>query len=328
MLALRQGGGMSKASITDIAPVLQGSPEVSLESRLPELGAEIKAALSQKGAVLLRGFAAEGDNLAEQVLASIGRELLDDAFWSTPRTGVSKKTFTATEYASDRSISLHSEMSYMKAWPRLIAFHALEVADEGGETTVCDVDAVSEQLAPVIGRFAEQGVIYQRTYRPGVDIPWQKAFQTDDRDRVAEIAGKVGMQVEWLGKDVLRTRHAAQGTVAAEDGRPLWFNQTHIFHPANLPDASRASLEKLFGADQMPRSSYYGDGEIIEDEVVRRANTAFDETAIGIAWQKGDVVVLDNMRYAHGRSPFKGNRRLHVALANQHAAPRRTPAFN
>lgn len=287
---------------------------------------QVKQTLIDRGGVMLRGFRAEAETTAEEVLGRVGYELLDDAFWSTPRTGVARKTFTATEYSSDRSISLHSEMSYMTKWPRLIAFHALVVAEEGGATTICELEPVSQALGPVLARFQDHGVIYQRTYRKGVDVPWQKAFQTEDKARVAEIARSIGMELNWIG-DVLQTRHAAQGCVSTEDGRPLWFNQTHVFHPANLAPNALASLIKLFGRDQLPRNAFYGDGAEITDETVHAVNAAFDERAFGIPWRAGDVVILDNMRFAHGRAPFKGSRKLHVAMANQFEATRRTPLF-
>ncbi len=312
--------------LAELIGVIEAPGPVDICEWVDANASRVKETLTERGGVMLRGFRAEADTIAEEVLGRIGHELLDDAFWSTPRTGVAKKTFTATEYSSDRSISLHSEMSYMTRWPRLIAFHALVVAEEGGATTLCELGPVSEALAPVMAKFRDKGVIYQRTHRKGVDVPWQKAFQTEDRARVAEIASTIGMELNWIG-DVLQTRHAAQGCVADESGRPLWFNQTHVFHPANLAPAALASLTKLFGKDQLPRNAFYGDGSEISDETVHQVNAAFDERAVGIPWRAGDLVILDNMRFAHGRAPFKGSRKLHVAMANQHEAPRRTPLF-
>ncbi len=63
--------------------------------------------------------------------------------------------------------------------PRYVAFHSLIVAKEGGETTICNVDKVTEALGDRILPFAEKGVLYRRTFQQGVDIPWQKAFQTE-----------------------------------------------------------------------------------------------------------------------------------------------------
>lgn len=288
---------------------------------------EIQQRMLDHGMVMLRGFDSADEQTAERALGQIGYELLDDAFWSTPRKGVSGKTFTATEFTATRSIQLHSEMSYMPAWPRLIAFHALVVADEGGATTVCDIQAVSRELGDLMAPFRDKGVIYQRTHRPGVDVPWKTAYQTQDRAEVERIAKLIDMELTWLPNDILQTRHRAQGTVATEDGESLWFNQTNIFHPANLPPEARDQMTKLFGVNGLPRNAFFGDGSPIPDETLNRVNDTFNRHAYGVPWQVGDVLFIDNMRFAHGRAPFKGARKLHVAMANQHKLPKRTPLF-
>jgi len=286
--------------------------------------AEAREALSTHGAVLLRGpvFREDGVEVAMEV---IDDELLDDAFWSTPRSKVGGKTLTATEYPSPRTIHPHSEMAYMATWPRYVAFHSLIVAEEGGETTICNVDKVTEALGDRILPFAEKGVLYRRTFQQGVDIPWQKAFQTDDPADVEEVAQRNGMSIEWLDGDALVTTHRAQGTVKGEDGRPLYFSQAHLFHESAIDPEARDKIIQLFGRDRLPRQSFYGDGSPITESDVQAVRDAFDSALTGMKWKPGDVLILDNMRYAHGRMPFKGARKLHVSMARAQDLPERTP---
>lgn len=312
------------AQLEDMVDVIVGAGE-AVEEWVLKNRTRIAESVEAKGGILLRGFQAEAAETAERVLSALDLELLDDAYWSTPRSGVSKKTFTATEYASARSISLHSEMSYMKSWPRLVAFHAIVVAEEGGETTISNVDAATAEIGDVVDEFAEKGVIYQRTHHAGVDIPWRKAYQTESRDEVERIARDAGMEISWLANDVLQTRHAAQGCVTNERGAPLYFNQSNLFHPANLPPGAEAQLTQLFGKDFLPRNAFFGDGSPISPETVRRVNAAFDKGSYGVPWRPGDVFIVDNMRHAHGRRPFKGARKLHVAMAMRHSVAARTP---
>jgi hypothetical protein len=219
-------------------------------------------------------------------------------------------------------------MAYMKGWARFIAFHALEVADEGGETTVCDIDLVSADLGSVVDSFAAHGVTYQRTHHPGIDVAWQKAYRTESKAEVEEIGKRAGMQLTWLPGDILRTRHSAQGAIRSETGASLYFSQAHLFHPANLPTPAYNSLVALLGAENLPRNAFYGDGSEIAPETIKAINESFDRNTMKMKWQVGDVLILDNMRYAHGRMPFKGKRKLHVALANLQTIPERTPLFN
>lgn len=285
---------------------------------------EARDALAEAGAVLLRGPVLR-DDAVEVAMEIIDDELLDDAFWSTPRTKVQGKTLTATEYPSPRTIQLHCEMAYMKTWPRYVAFHSLIVAEEGGQTTICDVDAVSRQLGDLVQPFAEKGVTYRRTFQRGVDIPWQTAFQTQDRADVEEVGRRLGMKVEWVDGDALITTHNAQGAFRAEDGRAIYFNQAHLFHESALDPEAREQIIAAFGRDRLPRQSFYGDGTPIADETAATVRRAFEENQTAMFWQPGDVLILDNMRFAHGRLPFKGARKLHVSMARAQDLAERTP---
>jgi hypothetical protein len=60
---------------------------------------------------------------------------------------------------------------------------------------------------------------------------------------------------------------------------------------------------------------YYGDGSPREDAVMQEISTVYWETAVSFTWQEGDILMLDNMLTAHARNPFKGERKIVVALA-------------
>lgn len=318
---------MSDWELGSLVPLICSADGSEVSAWIGRNRGQVEETLNAAGAVLLRGFVATDPQTVELALAKLSDQLLDDAFWSTPRKGVSGKTFTATEFTATRSIQLHSEMSYLPAWPRLIAFHALVVAEEGGATTLCDLATASRELGGLMAPFQERGVIYQRTHRPGVDVPWKTAFQTEDRAEVARIAKLIDMELTWLPNDTLQTRYKAQGTVQTEGGETLWFNQTNIFHPANLPEQARDQMTKLFGINGLPRNAFFGDGAPIPDDTLHAVNAVFDRHAVGVPWQVGDLLLVDNMRFAHGRAPFKGARKLHVAMAERYTRATRTPLF-
>lgn len=301
---------------------------ISSEDELVAAGwtTQVKSALRSHGAALIRGPIFRND-AAEIALSKIDDELLEDAFWSTPRTKVAGKTLTATEYPSPRTIPLHSEMAYMRTWPRFVCFHAIHVAEKGGETTICNIDQVSSRLGDKLKPFAEKGVTYRRTFQKKVDVAWQQAFQTEKRSDVEEIGQRIGMKIEWLPNDILRTSHTAQGTITSEDGRPIYFNQSHLFHPSSLDAPVRQALEKAFGADRLPRQVVFGDGSPIPESDLSAVRGSFNEYQTKMCWHPGDILILDNLRFAHGRLPFSGSRRLHVSLARQTTGTKRIPLF-
>ncbi|MGC4093529.1 MAG: TauD/TfdA family dioxygenase [Polyangiaceae bacterium] len=64
---------------------------------------------------------------------------------------------------------------------------------------------------------------------------------------------------------------------------------------------------------------YYGDGQPIEDEVLAEIGAAYSALEIAFPWQRGDVLMVDNMLVSHGRRPFKGARKTLVAMAEAYS---------
>jgi alpha-ketoglutarate-dependent taurine dioxygenase len=286
----------------------------------------VKSGLSDAGLVLLRGFDTEDASTLKNTLAAFGADPMTDARWSTPRSSVGEGAFTSTEYPNDQWIVLHSEMSYARMWPRLLLFQCKTAAATGGATTIADIYAISRDLSDIVDEFHEREVIYQRTFRKGLDVPWQNAFGTDDPDEAIEIGKKNGLDVEWRADGTLRTGQQAQGAITGPDGA-LWFNQAHLFHPMQLPEQTRKALISALGADGLPRNAVFGDGEPIPDAVVQRILDVMTANTQNIDWQDGDVSIIDNMRWLHGRAPFTGTRKVLAAMGLPQSTTAKTPIF-
>lgn len=289
---------------------------------------DIRSSLRANGALWLRGFDSAPPDSAQKLLALLGGELMDDVFFSTPRSSVANKTFTATEYPCDQRIPLHSEMAYLARWPRLLCFHALICPANGGQTSVSDLDAVSADLGELAAKFLHRKVRYVRVFHPGLDIPITTAFGTNDLDEIAVIAAAHGMTLEAGGDAPPRLTYTAQGALRDSlTDATVWFNQAAVHHPARLPAVARAALTQMYGADGLPRQATYGDGESIPDDAIHAIADTFERHTQLIDWEPGDVVLLDNLRYAHGREPFAGARAVHVAMAMPCTDGQREPLF-
>src|SRR3546814_6020811 len=122
---------------------------------------------------------------------------------------------------------------------------------------------------------------------------------------------------QWLPKGWLRTRqirpaiHVHPGT-----GAELWFNHIAFWHSSSLEESVRARFEADFGVENLPYNTYYGDGAMIPDEIVRHLRGAYDEETVSFCWQSGDLLMIDNMLVAHGRSSFGGERRVLAAMGD------------
>lgn len=298
-----------------ITPSLAGE---SLLDALPRLRPDIEAQLGLVGGVLLRGFEVPSVEAFQRFAGAFGQPLLSYEFGSTPRTAVASGIYTSTEYPAHQHIPLHNEQSYTREWPMKLWFHCVIAAQRGGETPLADSRAIYRQMPkPIRDRFAE-GLMYVRNYGD-FDVPWQQVFNTDDRAKVEAFCQRGGIEWEWLPGGELRTRQRCQGVERHPvTGEMVWFNQAHLFHVSNLQPEVRDSLEELLGIGNMPRNVYFADGSPIADAMLDEVRAVLGAETVLFSWQAGDVVMLDNMLVAHGRTPFKGPRRVVVAMAETH----------
>ena len=295
-----------------------GTP--SLIEALPEIRPIVERHLSVEGGLLFRGFALDGADAFRGFAAGFGHPLLTYEFGSTPRSRVTQGVYTSTEYPPHQHIPLHNEQAYTREWPMKIWFYCQQAAPEGGETPIADSRAVYRAMpAELRDRFAAKGLMYVRNTGNGLDLPWQQVFGTEDRGEVEAYCRAHGIDCEWKPDGELRTRQVCQGAIAhPATGEMVWFNQAHLFHVSNLEPEVRSTLLELVDEPDLPRNVYYGDGSPIEDETLATVREVLEAHKISFPWQAGDVLMLDNMLTAHARAPFKGPRKVVVAMAEAH----------
>jgi alpha-ketoglutarate-dependent taurine dioxygenase len=303
-------------------------PQVRLAPWAAQSAALIEEHLRRSGALLFRGFGVNTLELFEEVVKAVTPRLLTYTERSTPRTSVGGDIYTATEYPADRHIPLHNENSYSHAFPRRLWFCCLQPAERGGETPLADSREVLRRLTPqTTARFAERGVMYVRNYGQGIDLDWQTAFQTTSRRDVEDYCRGAGIEFEWRGAGGLRTRQVRPATqVAPETGEPVWFNQAHLFHISSLEPGVREDLLRTTAEEDLTRHAYYGDGSPIAEETLEEIRAAYRECAVTFPWQRGDVLLVNNLLTAHGRNPYQGARRVLVAMADKQLSAPAGPA--
>ncbi|NUK07176.1 TauD/TfdA family dioxygenase [Streptomyces lunaelactis] len=322
----RKSISVSSEALVRVAPLLDGTRAVSctptvagLDARewLSSSGNTLARLRDEHGAVLLRGFTPlDADGLGELATGLAG-ELRDYNNRSTPRQRVNGRVFTSTEYPPDQTIPQHNEMSYTDSWPGTLFLACMVPAPVGGETPLADSARVYARVpASTRERFERHGVMYVRNFGHGMDLSWQEVFQTQDRDEVAAYCEKHGIQAQWLGGERLRTRHVVQAALESRaTGEKVWFNQAHLFHVSSLPESVERELRESFSEDELPRNAMYGDGSPLDPDDLAQIRAAYAAEEISLPWQEGDVVIVDNEQFAHGRKPYSGARSVLVAMA-------------
>ena len=276
----------------------------------------LRTSLLKYGALLFRGFDLATQAAFERFLPSISARLMTYMEGATPRTEVGQNVYTSTEYPADQSIAFHNELTYVTTWPRLIWFHCIQPAERGGETPIADVRRVFDRIDPGIRkRFDEKGWMLVRNFGDGVSLPWQRSFHTTDKSEIEAYCRQARIEVEWKPDGGLRTRQVRPAIAwHPQTLEPVWFNHVAFWHVSSLDKQVREAMLSMFSENDLPYHTYYGDGTPIEDSVVEEIRAAYEMERVEFGWQRGDILMLDNVLVAHGRNPFEGKRRVIVAM--------------
>ncbi len=300
--------------------ILEPTPDdpTGLAAFASERRAPILDALERHGAVLLRGLTGAGSEALEHVAETIGPPLMDYQDRAAHRTRVGGRVYTSADYPPKHELFLHNEATYARRFPRKLFLHCVTPAESGGETPLADSVSVCERLSPeIVDAFARKGVSYVRSFGTGAFGPsWQDAFQTGDRDELEDYCRESGIETEWRDGDRLRTQQTRPALIRhPQSGRTVWFNHAASLHVSTLPPATRRMVLKLFTDADYPCNTYYGDGSVIESDVLDAIRDAYRAESVTFEWREGDLLVLDNLRVAHGRAAYKGPRSVLAALA-------------
>ncbi len=281
---------------------------------------EVEQFLDANGALLIRGLKIDGSEQFSQILADLlGEELASYTYRSTPRKELQNNIYTATEYHPSEEIPQHNENAYANSWPLRIGFLCVTPAAKMGRTPISDSRVAYREIPKDIrDEFERKKIMYVRNYS-NIDLPWTEVFQTNDKGEVEKYCRDHNLEFEWLPGNRLRTKQINQASIThPSTGEMLWFNQAHLFHVSSLGEETQEDLVSLLGEENLPRNAYYGDGTPIDVEALSLIREVYQRTKFAFEWEKGDLLLLDNMLYTHGREPFEGPRQVLVGMAKEY----------
>jgi alpha-ketoglutarate-dependent taurine dioxygenase len=277
----------------------------------------IRERLLEHGGILFRNFNIRNASEFEQFINAVSSTPLEYNERSSPRSQVSGNIYTSTDHPANQRIFLHNENSYQHTWPMKIFFFCERAAQHNGETPIADVRKVFARLRPEITeRFSQKNWMYIRNFGDGLGLSWQTVFQTSDKDAVEKHCRKNGIEVEWKDGDRLRTR-AVRPALARhpQTGETVWFNHATFFHVTTLEPEVGDVLMRTFSPEDLPTNTCYGDGSLIEPDVLDELREAYEQETVTFPWHEGDILLLDNMLVAHGRASYSGPRKILVGMA-------------
>jgi alpha-ketoglutarate-dependent taurine dioxygenase len=169
-------------------------------------------------------------------------------------------------------------------------------------------------------RFEEKGYMLVRNFNEHLSLPWRTSFRVSTADELESYARGARVELEWESDDHLRTRQVRPAIAThPRTGERVWFNHIAFWHISSLDQAVRELLLSDYSENNVPYNTYYGDGSRIENDVVAHLRQAYDAETVKFPWCKGDLLLLDNMLAAHGRSPYSGRRKIIVSMGEPYA---------
>jgi hypothetical protein len=232
------------------------------------------------------------------------------------------------------AIGLHAERAYLPGRPELLFFCCLTPPTSGGATTLCDGAAIVDTLSPADLRQLETMVL--RWTATLNRLMWQRMWNSEDR---AEVIAQFDAAIERYGERT-RARHwFGDGDADTQTDTNTDADTLHVDYVVPALSTGRLSGRKAFAnylllaqdepdgpsativrtpealvADGLESPSGASTREDEDDapvprDLLQRVGEAADAQTIDVAWEQGDIAIIDNTRCMHGRRAFSGGAR-------------------
>ncbi len=304
---------------------------------LPGLAAEIFRLVDTEGALLIRDTGLSGPHQFAAFLQAIDFHPHSYVGGTTPRTEYAAGVYSATDLPPNRCILLHQEMAYLDDVPDYVAFYCQEPAEHGQKTNLIgDMRTFTKGLPKSFTRrFRGKRARLRRRLPPASESngaytdrkSWQESLGTADRREAERVARQRGWELAWTADECLEiTQEPARFFRSHPIHGELWCTQALTFQPESLRlaaerDGRQADAERLAhtmaAAPESLHRMIMEDGTSITVEECRAWFRMVCDLETPYALGRGDVIILDNMLTAHGRSTFTGSRRLFAALGDR-----------
>lgn len=297
------------------------SDEIDVAGWLDDRRDEILERLRSWGVLLFRGFGIDSISALRGFATKFTPELVPYRERRSPRTDLGQNIYTSTIHPADQEIHFHNTTSFSHQWPMKLWFSCIQPAEWEGRTPLADIRRVLARMDPgVRERFERLGVEYVSNYYPGMGLSWQTTFGTEERSEVERYCRAHGIGYEWIDGNRLRTRSVRHAVAVHPDtGEHSWFNQAHHFHVTSLEPEVTHALTGAYAEADLPRNSFFGDGSTIEAEVLEHIAECYAGERTAFLWERGDVVMIDNMLVAHARTSYRGERLVALAMGEMYA---------
>ncbi len=294
---------------------LSGSPTRWVDAHHDAL----RSTVQTYGAVLVRGLGLSDPDEIAEVFGVLGSGLLREREAFAPRVPYGGGLYSSSAWPPGQPMCMHHELSYSDTPPGTLLFACLRAPASGGVTGLADGAAVLAALpAQLVTRFERLGWMLVRRFGEDVGASIADAFGTEDPLEVDAYCRAHAIDARWDDDGGLVTRQRRSAVVAHPvTGRACWFNQVAFLSEWTLDPEAREFLLDCYGPDGLPFTTCFGDGEPIGPEIVELLNATYEAHTLREPWRPGDLMIVDNIRTAHSREAYVGDREIVVGLTDE-----------
>ncbi len=271
--------------------------------------AEVERCLVEDGHVLLRPRGDIGEipyGLLPRLLGVTKHNLYEQGS-ELRSAGEDPRYLEVTRFPADQWIPPHHELYYTPMSPARAAFVCLAPPRVGGETSLYDGRQAWRLLSPALkARLASQRVLWRRRLGPPGEVralentSWSRAFGTSNFEEAQRLARAEGYSISKIDEDAKVITIDYLAWMGKDDclATSIVGNHPWIY-------------EKFYGgAETSHEEPLWEDGtKLTEDELVGMLE-AYARARVQARWtRRGEVLMLDNRRFAHGRQPWAGPKR-------------------
>lgn len=234
----------------------------------------------------------------------------------------------ANESPKEVLIYNHNESPQVPHAPEYIFFYSHKAPAQGGETPISSslelFYRAQQEMPEFIAELAEKGILSKVTYKTDAQYKGgstlKQAFGKeiqDDGDDEATKRAKIEAQIlrygrgkhttwEWTDDGLVLTHRLPAIRTQPQTSLPTLFTGLAAYH----------KNAQINGARKNPTLQLFGDGTPIPGKYLANLAKITDEIRVLHKWQRGDVLVYDNVIAQHGRQPWEGEQEDRVVLAS------------
>jgi hypothetical protein len=216
------------------------------------------------------------------------------------RDPINADATTSTVNKGSDAIPLHREGSYAPLCPDLLAFYCVKPAAEDGETLVCDGVRLRESLPDRVRDFTD-GTMLRWTWTAPPER-WQAMLASrTPAEATARLNRMAAALPAWEKLSFEFQGDTLQGAFETPCIIPTRWGALKAFSNSLLIYHFRQKSE-YFAKDLLRVTTI--DGDPLPDDVLSEVSARAREVTVGVTWQPGDMLIVDNSRFMHGRNGF------------------------